>query len=194
MEVFKKDKKLWHKIRKGDEKSFAQLYDLYVDRLYKFVFLKINNQSKAEEIVQDVFLKLWKVGQDEERSDVKNVLALLYRMARFAVIDYYRSLKTEKAKEIVPMDDLAGQEELQLSTDEDSDNEIDQQYALEEVKSALSLLPEVYKDIIIMRFIDEMEYREIAEALDKDEGNIRVLVHRALKKMRYILNNSKKLN
>lgn len=187
MEIFKKDKKLWRKIQKGDEKSFAELYDLYVERLYKFVFLKINNQTKAEEIVQDIFLKLWKVGQDKQKNEIKNVLALLYQMARFAVIDYYRSTNTDKTKEIISIDELASQEELRVAIEEESEKEIDQQYILEEVKEALSSLPEIYKDVIIMRFIEEMDYKEIAEALGKDEGNVRVLVHRALKKIRYIL-------
>ena len=191
MEVFKKDKKLWRKIQKGDEKSFAELYDLYVEKLYKFVFLKINNQAKAEEIVQDIFLKLWKLGQDEAKREVRNVLALLYKMARFAVIDYYRSTNAAKAKEIVSIDELAASQELEITVDIVHEEEMDQEYALEEVKRALAELPEIYKDVVIMRFMDEMDYKEIAEVIGKEEGNVRVLVHRALKKLREILNSKK---
>lgn len=191
MEVFKKDKKLWRKIQKGDEKSFAELYDLYVEKLYKFVFLKINNPAKAEEIVQDIFLKLWKLGQDEAKREVRNVLALLYKMARFAVIDYYRSTNAAKAKEIVSIDELAASQELEITVDIEHEEEMDQEYALEQVKRALADLPEIYKDVVMMRFMDEMDYKEIAEVIGKEEGNVRVLVHRALKKLREILNSKK---
>ncbi len=191
MEVFKKDKKLWRKIQKGDEKSFAELYDLYVEKLYKFVFLKINNPAKAEEIVQDIFLKLWKLGQDEAKREVRNVLALLYKMARFAVIDYYRSTNAAKAKEIVSIDELAASQELEITVDIEQEEEMDQQYTLEQVKRALADLPEIYKDVVMMRFMDEMDYKEIAEVIGKEEGNVRVLVHRALKKLREILNSKK---
>ncbi len=178
-----KEKKLWIKVQKGDEKSFAKLYDLYIDKIYRFVFLKINNQTKAEEIVQDVFLKLWKISQDENR-EVRNLSALLYQISRFAVIDYYRSQNIKK--ETVSIDEISLAEEP-VSND-DIEKNIDIEYDIEKIKQALVDLPEIYKDIIIMKFIDELTNKEISLVLNKEEGNVRVLVSRALKKIRQILN------
>ena len=177
-----KEKKLWIKVQKGDEKSFAKLYDLYVDKIYRFVFLKTNNQGKAEEIVQDVFLKLWNIGQDENR-EVKNLAALLYQITRFAVIDYYRAQNIDKT--VVSIDEIALADEPVMV--EDTEKDIDIKYDIEKIKQALVDLPELYKDIIIMKFIDELTNREIALALNKEEGNVRVLVSRAIKKLREIL-------
>ncbi len=178
-----KEKKLWIKVQKGDEKSFAKLYDLYIDKIYRFVFLKINNQTKAEEIVQDVFLKLWKIGQDENR-EVRNLSALLYQIARFAVIDYYRAQNIKK--ETISIDEISLAEEP--VSNEDIEKDIDIEYDIEKIKQALVKLPEIYKDIIIMKFIDELTNKEISLVLNKEEGNIRVLSSRALKKLRQLLN------
>ena len=178
-----KEKELWLKIKQGDEKAFAKLYDIYVDKIYKFVVLKINQPEKAEEIVQDVFLKLWKLSQNEKK-EISNLSAVLYQIARFAVIDHYRL--TNKKIVDIDIDEVLLVDEGQLM--ESVEQKIDIEYDIQKIKRAMNNLPEIYKDIIIMKFIDDLSNNEIAEVLGKSEGNIRVLAHRALKKLREMLN------
>jgi RNA polymerase sigma-70 factor (ECF subfamily) len=199
MKGFKKDRKLWKKILAGDEKAFADLYDLYVDKIYRFVFLKTNNRLKTEEMVQDIFLKLWRAGQKEseeevnagKRADDFNVRAYLYRIARHTVIDFYRSDdKAGRKSDIVSLDDLQPEmaDENLFTGGQTAENQaLDDKYALEEVKEALEKLPDNYKEIIVMKFVDELTHKEIAEVLGKTEGNVRILAHRALNKLRQIL-------
>ncbi|MFH1890260.1 MAG: RNA polymerase sigma factor [Candidatus Kuenenbacteria bacterium] len=164
------------KLQKGDEKSFTQIYDLYVDKIYRFVFLKTSSRETAEEIVQDVFMRFWKFAQDNENT-VKSISAVLYQTARNLVIDYYRSIG-RKESTVLLEDNLIPDKTADADTDIQKD--IDIEYSLQEVENALKLLPEKYKDIIIMKFINELSSKEIAQALNKQEGNVRVLVHRAL--------------
>ncbi len=176
------EKKLWLRVKRGDEKAFAKLYDIYVDKIYRFVVLKINQTQKAEEIVQDIFLKLWKLSQRQDK-EIGNLSAVLYQIARFTVIDYYR-LNNKKTVEIEINEEKLIDEGRSIEV---LDRKIDVEYDLQKIKQALNRLPEIYKDIIIMKFIDELDNSEIAQVLGKSEGNIRVLAHRALKKLRQLL-------
>src|SRR3989339_1258798 len=107
-------KKLWLLAREGDEDAFAKIYDCYAEKIYRFIFLKVCSaveaEQIAEEITQDVFVKLWKIGSDKQR-EVRNISALLFQIARFAVIDFYRSRGSER--ESLSLDDF----ENSLGTD-----------------------------------------------------------------------------
>ena len=67
------------------------------------------------------------------------------------------------------------------------DKLVEEQFTQQEVRRAILQLPEDQQQVILMSFIEGFEYSEIAAALNKSEGNIRVIVHRALKRMREIL-------
>ena len=177
------EKKIIKKLKQGDEQAFEWIYDQYVDRIYRFVFLKVNVEEKTQEIVQDVFLKFWKTAS-EDKTRINNVAALLYRIARFNVIDYYRS-KARKQDEISIESGIIDQE---LTVDIEIDKHIDIKYDLEKIKLALVDLPQIYKDVIIMKFIDELSNKEIAQILNKRASNVGVIIHRALKTLRKNLN------
>ncbi len=175
----RREKKLLKSIQQGDEKSFAVIYDFYVGKIYKFVFFKTSSKEAAEEIVQDVFLKFWQFINQDDKSIV-SISALLYRTARNLIIDHYR----QQGKYIeTPLE-----EEL-LQDETDLEKEVDVEYDIKEVIKSLELIPENYQDIIILKFINQMTNREIAEILDKEEGNIRVLAHRALKELKKTIAN-----
>ncbi len=165
-------------LKNGSQESFGKLYDRQVDKLYRFVFLKIDSKESAEEITQDVFLKFWQYAQNEG-NDIGNARALLYKIARNLVTDYYRS-RGREAETLVLEDgaadcckDMTGEEER-----------LDSQYDQAKIMAEIKLLPEIYKEVLILRFIEELDIKEIAKIVEKDEGNIRVMIHRALKMLR----------
>src|SRR3989338_697598 len=177
------EKRLLGKIQNGDEESFGKIYDWYVNRIFKYVSLKIGSIEKAEEIVQDVFLKFWRFARDKENK-VKNISAFLYKIAKSMVADHYRTTAGEGKiisleETIIVEDETIGEEEL-------ADN-IDLNLDIEKIKMALEKLPRSYQDVIIMKFMEELTNKEIAEILEKEEGHIRVLAHRALKQLRSLL-------
>ncbi len=180
MNKHQQDREL-RKIQDGDEQSFGKVYDWYVDKIYRYVFLKIGSKEKVEEIVQDVFLKFWRFVRDKE-NEVKDINALLYSIAKSMIADYYRSA----GENIISLDETMMIED-ETSEEETMSDDIDISLDIEKVKGVLKRMPQIYQDVIIMKFVEEMEHSEIAEALGKEEGNVRVLAHRALKQLRELL-------
>ena len=178
------EKHLLKQIKSGNEPSFAKAYDLYADKIYKFVFSKINSSDIAEEIVQDAFTRFWQFARKDD-SDIYNIKSLLYKIARNLIIDYYRAKRPDE----IPIDEPEFQAELSVTPD--NDKSLDLEFDLKQIESSLTQLPSVYQDVIIMKFVNDLSHREIAGILDKTESHIRVLIHRALQALREKLKSNK---
>ncbi len=149
-------------------RKFGKLYNKHISEIYRFVFLKVSSSDIAEDITSETFKKGWEVFQKEPA--VSNFRAYLYQVARNLVIDYYRT-----KKEHLSSDDL----EI-TDTKEDVEKKAILKDEMETVKRAMKNLKDDYQDIIIFRYLEEMEISEIAKLTQKSEGSIRVLTHRAL--------------
>jgi len=167
-------------------KEFSKIYDKYIGKIYRFVFLKVNSTEVAEDLTSETFLRGWmafreqRTKNSEQRTKIENPPAFLYQIARNLVIDHYR----EKGKtQIVPAEDyriIDPRINLEESANLNSD--------FEQVRHALVNLKENYQDVIIYRYLDELSVPEIAKILEKSEGTVRVLLHRALKSLKNELN------
>lgn len=103
----------------------------------------------------------------------------LYRIARNKVIDHYRTRKMHAPLESVP-------EEI-IAIDVDVAEHIDSRVQLERVYQALMQLSDDQRDILIMRFVNELSYKDIAHALGKNQATVRVIQYRALARLKKIL-------
>ena len=180
------EKLLLYQIRiKKDPEAFAKIYDLYARRIYRFVYFKVSSEEEAQDITADAFLKAWQYLLDEKGREVKHLNALLYSIARNRVIDHYRS---RAARETVPLIEEA--EEL-ISDDrleqEKAEARIDTQF----LEKHLRLLKDEYREVLVMKFLDEMDNAEISRILGKQPGNVRVLVHRATEALRDLVSRQK---
>ena len=159
----------------NSRKTYSNIYDKYVDKIYRFVVLKVKSQEIAEDLTSEVFLRGWQSFK-EKKSKIKNMQAFLYQIARNLLADHYR--KTSKAQlisvEYAPITD-SGQ---------DLEEKAFLQSDLEQVKIALANINEDYREVIIWYYLDELKVPEIAKMLDKSEGTTRVLIHRALKALK----------
>jgi len=168
----------------GDADAFGRLYDMYVDRVYRHVYYRVGSIEDAEDLTQQVFLKAWQaIGRYKKTSSP--FLAWLMRISHNLVIDFYRS-KKDKAYldfEIASRDSHSSPETV-------AEMEFDQQ----RVRRAILRLPADQQQVVLMSFIEGFPYAEIASALGKSEGAVRVIQHRALKKMRHILEEEKGLD
>lgn len=157
------------------QKNFSQLYNQHIDKIYRFIFLRVSSQEIAEDLTSETFLRGWRSFKDEEK-EIINPSAFLYQIARNLVIDFYR----EKGKaqivsaESVPIDDprVNLEEKALLGSDMDT------------VKQALGNLKENYQVVVIWHYLDDLPVPEIAKIMDKPEGTIRVMLHRALKALK----------
>jgi RNA polymerase sigma-70 factor, ECF subfamily len=161
----------------GDTEAFGQLFDLYADRIYRHIYYRTSNMEDARDLTQEVFAKAWQV-LPKYKSTRTPFLGWLFTISHNRVIDYYRTKKDHAFlnPEITLEDQTGSPEKL-----------AEAEFTQQELRKAILRLPEDQQQVILMSFIEGFEYSEIARALNKTEGNIRVILHRGLKKMRTIL-------
>ena len=163
------------------KKIFSKIYDKYVAKIYRFIFLKVNSKETAQDLTSETFLRGWKVFSVQRSAfSVQNPQAFLYRIAKNLVIDYYR----EKAKiQMVSVQNLPiadPQTNLEEKAIQNSD--------LELVKKAIFNLKDEYQDAIIWYYLEGFSIPEIARILDRSEPATRMLISRAIKNLKAILN------
>ena len=171
------------RIRNQDTEAFREVYQIFADKIYRYIFFRIPSQEQAEDLLQDVFLKFWNylAGEDVK---VDNLQALLYRLAKTSIAGYYLTQGQQKniaERDKVDLDEM----EWQLESKDDIEHEIDIKMRVKQVHQQLDTLGnEEYKEVIELRYLQGLSHKEIAEVMNKSENNIRVLFHRALKKLK----------
>jgi len=171
-----KNKQALSKLKSHDREAFVKAYDENVDDIHRFVYFKIGNKEEANDLTSVIFLKTWDHIQTNSLEDSKTLRALLYKIARNAIIDYYRETSN---KTTTSLDDEDHKIDI-VDDARDPQEKIDSEANLEMIKNKLPLLKEEYREVIIMRFINDLTLEEIADISGKKIGNIRVLIHRAL--------------
>ena len=179
------DRYLLFRIRRHqDSDAFGRIYDRYVAAIFRFVLLKLPSKEDAEDITSDVFLKCWRFLQ--ERHDVREVRALLYRIARNAVADWY------KERSMTPHRSLAVTFDADIPSSHSAEDDmlgdsgrgragIEARAELALVMGRLERLKDDYRDVLTLRLLDGLPFSVIAEVMKKSSGNVRVLYHRAKK-------------
>lgn len=175
-----KDNILLYRIRaKGDTDAFAELYDLYVTPIYRFVYLKVSHKQDAEDITSDVFLKTWRYLTDDPSKEIKSIRGLLYTIARNRIIDFYRERAKKNDQQIEFAADIADEHDL------DEAISLGQDMAV--VVTAVQQLKQEYQEIVLLKYIEEYSTAEIAAITGKSRTAVRVTIHRAVKKLKEIL-------
>jgi RNA polymerase sigma-70 factor (ECF subfamily) len=167
----------------NSNEQFSSIYDKYIEKIYRFVYLKVNSQETAEDITSKVFMRGWESYQNQGSDNIKNPGAFLYQIARNAVVDYYREKGRTKtiSSEVLPeITDLT--ENLQDKAILSADINI--------VKAGIQKLKKEHQDIIIWHYLDDMPIADIAKLLDKPAGTVRVMLHRGLKELKDIVQES----
>jgi len=158
-------------------KTFSKIYDQYIDKIYRFIFLKVNSQEIAQDLTSETFLRGWEAFKNEE---IENIQAFLYQIARNLVTDHYR----EKGKAQVVSAEYWEVADPGQNLEEKSLLESD----IDNIRTALVSLKEEYQDVIIWHYLDDLPIPEVAKLLGRTEEATRVLLHRALKALREKLN------
>ena len=173
------EKRLLHRVvNRKDADAYAEIYDAYVERIYRFVVFKISDQEQAQDVTSDVFLKVWDYLTRPESKDVQSLSGLLYRTARNIVIDVYRQRAKLQQQSLLDIDEAA------VATD--TTTVIETKDEVSRLLNQIQSLKREYQEIILLRFIEELTISEIAVILGKKQTNVRVLIHRALKKLKQL--------
>ena len=172
------EKLLLYRVRtKRDADAFAELYDQYVEPVYRFVYLKVSNKEEAEDLTSDIFLRAWDYLIREDERAVENFRALIYAMARNRIVDLYRERARRKEWQITVSE---GEEASALSA-------VRVEPPREEMNQLLATIQQLkqeYQDVIHLKYIEGLSTRQVGKILGKSSTNVRVTLHRALKKLK----------
>jgi RNA polymerase sigma-70 factor (ECF subfamily) len=163
----------------SQSEQFSKIYDQYINKIYRFVYLKVDSQETAEDITSKVFLRGWEVFKADSGA-IKNPGAFLYQIARNNVVDHYRAKgRTQVIPDIVPQlsDPGANAHEVAILGSD-----------LEVVKKAMQGLKKEYQDVIIWHYLEDLPIPEVAKLAGKTEGAVRVTLHRGLEELKSVIN------
>jgi RNA polymerase sigma-70 factor (ECF subfamily) len=164
---------LVERARRGDAEAFGKLYELHLERIFRYVYYRVGTASEAEDLTEHVFLKAWEaVGRYESRG--MPFAAWLYRMAHNAVVDRYRANRPT-----TPIDETFDLEDEKQSPTDAVMASVDR----EELRQAIRRLNHDQQQVVVMRFVEGMSHAEVGQILGKSEGAVRVIQHRALQAM-----------
>ncbi len=160
----------------GYPEAFSALYDHFADNIYRYVYYKVKS-SESEDLTEIIFIKAWENRKKYDPAK-SSFSSWLYTIARNTVIDHYRVYKS--------VDELS----IDLTDHDDAKNpKLNTESILnaEKIREAISKISESYQEILLLRFIEDLEYAEIAKIIGKSEGSIRVMQFRAMKELKQVL-------
>ena len=159
------------------QKEFLQAYETYSDAIFRYCYFQTSNREQSLDLAQDVFTKAWEYLAAGKT--VTHMKAFLYRIASNAVIDWRRKKKSMSLDKLME----AG---FDYSSGED---EVETKEVFFEAKQAVKMigqLDEKYKEVLLLRYVDELSIKEIAETVGETENNVSVRIHRGLEQVKKI--------
>lgn len=179
------DALLADKVSRGDVDAFAAVYDRYSPALLRHLLYRTPSREVAEDLLSKTFLKTWEYVHSGKK--ITYLKQFLYATAQNALVDHYRR---KDANDVVS-DDM---EEYDRPDERDHaavfvDRELDKT----ELDSHLSKIKPEFRDILVMKYIDELEIKEIAKMINATPNAIYVRVHRALKALKEQIGNQNEL-
>jgi len=170
------EKKLVERAQHHDQEAFAQLYEEHFDKIYRYVTLKIGNETEAEDMTQQVFLNALQSISSFKWKGVP-FSAWLFRIAHNQVVDYFRS----KKRTTVPLDES-------LASDNNNPQLLtEQKLDIEQLILATKQLTEAQREVISLRFAGELSIAQVAKAMGKSQGAVKALQHSAIVALRKTL-------
>ncbi len=183
--IFGGEQVLFLRLKKHkDKQAFIEAYDLYIEQIFRFVFFKVGGKEEAEDITSMVFLKCWNYIYEGNLGDYLTLKPLLYKIARNTIIDHYRKNQNRQQVSIDDVDNTVVVIDDKQNPEEEISVRFDFQKVMEE---KLPQLKDEYREVIVLRFINELSITEIAKILGKTNGNVRVMIHRALESLQQVV-------
>lgn len=173
------EEKVVQRAKQNDPNAFAELYDEYFDKIYRYIALKIGDREEAEDMTQQVFLK---AHQSISSFKWKGIpfSAWLYRIAHNLIVDYIR--KSQKRPDTIA-------DETMITDDPGKNPEqlVETRMDIEQVMEAARHLTEAQREVISLRFAGEMPIVQVAKIMGKSQGAIKALQHSAIVSLRKML-------
>lgn len=173
------DAQLLIRSQAGDAEAFGALYERNAQAIYRFLLAHLNDPMDVEDLTEEVFYRVWRSRSTYEERGIP-FTAYLYQVARNVLVDHYR--RNKHSAQNVELD------EGQLAYhDADPADMVSNSLENQEIRELLIQLRDDYREVLVLRFFNQMSPEETAQAMQRSVGAIRVLQHRALTAVRKLL-------
>ncbi len=179
----------------GDDRFFEKIYRHFFPKILRFIVLNINSVHDAEDIASEVFIKAYRYIRKLNLNAV-SLKFWLYKVAKNLIIDSYRKETRQGIK--ISLDQYLEEKNASGHKEEMIDNALvlEKDLNLEfsqtdeerlkdtELLKNLNILSEIQKEILILRFVEDLDCKSIGRILNKSEGAVRAIIFRAISKLR----------
>jgi RNA polymerase sigma-70 factor, ECF subfamily len=170
----KREQSLIDEAKQGSGDAFSQLYFAYVGKIYHYLYARVSSERIAEDLTGDVFVRVLE-GLPTYEDRATTILAWIYRIAHARVVDYYRTTgRSDKHEDI---------NELEISVEDDVDDQLMGRYQAEAIQAALLTLTSEQQQVIMLRFVEGYSLETTAGLLGKTESAVKSLQHRAVQRL-----------
>lgn len=169
----------------GNNSAFDVLLKRYESKVFTYLLYSVRTQELAEDLFQDVFIKIITTLRQKKYTEYGKFSSWVMRIAHNLVIDYFRQSKNDNtvSNDEIEFDLFANSS---LGLEESIEAQMIDKQTLEEVKGLIGLLPQGQRDVVMMRFYQDLSFKEIADITG-------VSINTALGRMRYAIINLRKL-
>jgi RNA polymerase sigma-70 factor, ECF subfamily len=176
-------KKRIKQVIKGDQDAFAEIVEIYSNSIYQLGYRMLGNRHEAEDIAQEAFIRAY-VNIKSFNQDLK-FSTWLFRIATNLCIDRIRKKKPDYYLDA----EVSGTDGLtmysQLASDSPlPENELESLELQESVQKEILKLPEKYRSVIVLKYIEELSLNEISEILELPLGTVKTRIHRGREALR----------
>jgi RNA polymerase sigma-70 factor (ECF subfamily) len=172
------EREIVQRARSGDQQALAELYDFYFPRIYRYILARTGNQTEAEDVTEEVFVKmLGAIGAFQWRQ--APFAAWLFRIARNHLVSYAR--KNGARRQAISLEDSIP------DPSPDPLSHVEDRLDFEQVFIVARALPQAQREVLWLRFGAGLSVSDTADALGKREGNVKVLQHKAIAKLQKLL-------
>jgi RNA polymerase sigma-70 factor (ECF subfamily) len=164
--------------RSGDRDALGELYDLYFSRVYRYVLARTGNPAEAEDVTEDIFVRMLSgIGRFEWKQ--APFAAWLFRIAHNQLVSHLRRNGARRSESQIP--------ESMVDTAPDPLAQVETRLSFDQVFETSRALPNAQREVIWLRFAAGLSVGDTARALGKREGNVKVLQHQAIARLRKLL-------
>jgi RNA polymerase sigma-70 factor (ECF subfamily) len=171
------DRQLLERAREYEPRALADIYDAYAEGIYRYLYRFLGNAAQAEDLTSEVFVKLLQV-LNTRRGPRNQLQGWLYRVAHNLAVDWYR--RQARQAQMPLREDL-------VSSGPSPATQVETIQVRQELRTAISQLTPDQQRVVLLRFGEGYKIAKVAHLMDKSEGAVKVLQHRAIKRLRKLL-------
>lgn len=180
--TLERDAELMLRVREGDTESFTLLLERHRNPVIHFLYRMVQNQSVAEELAQEVFLRVYRSRANYEPT--AKFTTWLFRIASHLALNWIRDRRNERGQESLDVETPDGMARQVSDRKISAEQSLVRESKFEEIRRAIQSLPEKQRAAVLMHKYEEMEYSQIASVLECSESAVKSLLFRAYETLR----------